>query len=49
MANKVNREVVQIAGRWLSLAYEVCTRSFEQVISRHLAGLPDAPATGGVW
>ena len=48
MANKVNPEVVRIAGRWRSLAYEVYIRSFEQVVSRHLAGLPDAPATGGV-
>jgi hypothetical protein len=48
MANKVNPEVVRIAGRWRSLAYEVYIRSFEQVVSRHLASLPDAPVTNGV-
>ena len=41
MANKVDPEVVRIAGRWQSLAYETYLRSFEQVVSRHLADLPD--------
>jgi len=42
MANKVDPEIVRIAGRWRSLAYETYIRSFEQVISRHLEGLPTA-------
>jgi len=42
MANKVDPEIVRIAGRWRSLAYETYIRSFEQVISRHLENLPEA-------
>jgi hypothetical protein len=42
MANKVDPEIVRIAGRWRSLAYETYIRSFEQVISRHLEILPGA-------
>ena len=38
-AQKVNPEIVRIAGRWRSLAYEVYIRAFEQVASRHLGGL----------
>jgi len=36
LAQKVDPEVVRIAGRWRSLAYETYIRGFEQVISRHL-------------
>ena len=38
MANKIDPEIVRIAGRWRSLAYETYIRCFEQVISRHLEG-----------
>ncbi|PSR81678.1 hypothetical protein PHLCEN_2v6297 [Hermanssonia centrifuga] len=33
----VSPEIVRIAGRWKSLAYEVYIRAFEQVSSQHLA------------
>lgn len=33
-------EVVRLAGRWKSLAYEAYIRAFEQVVSHHLADLP---------
>ena len=36
-AQKVDPEMVRIAGQWKSLAYEVHIRSLEQVISKHLA------------
>jgi len=39
LANKVDSEVVRIAGRWKSLAYEAYIRALEQVASRHLGGL----------
>ena len=39
LSQKVNPEIVRIAGRWRSLAYEVYIRAFEQVASRHLGGL----------
>ncbi|KAG2146275.1 hypothetical protein DEU56DRAFT_731723 [Suillus clintonianus] len=39
LAQKVDPEIVRLAGRWRSLAYETYIRSFEQVASRHLAGL----------
>ncbi|KAG1765730.1 hypothetical protein EV702DRAFT_981345, partial [Suillus placidus] len=39
LAQKVNPEIVRLAGRWRSLAYEAYIRAFEQVASRHLAGL----------
>nr|VWP01309.1 Non-specific serine/threonine protein kinase (EC [Ganoderma boninense] len=35
----VDSEVVRIAGRWKSLAYETYIRAFEQVINTHTAGL----------
>lgn len=36
LARKVNPEVIRIAGRWRSLAYEVYIRAFEQVVTQHL-------------
>ena len=39
LAQKVEPEVVRIAGRWRSLAYETYIRGFEQVVSRHLANV----------
>jgi hypothetical protein len=39
LSQKVDPEIVRIAGRWRSLAYEVYIRAFEQVASRHLGGL----------
>ena len=37
LAQKVDPEVVRIAGRWKLLAYETYIRGFEQVVSKHLA------------
>ena len=39
LAQRINPEVVRLAGRWKSLAYETYIRAFEQVASRHLAHL----------
>ncbi|KAG2031483.1 hypothetical protein BDR03DRAFT_875842, partial [Suillus americanus] len=39
LANKVDLEIVRIAGRWKSLAYETYIRAFEQVAMQHLGGL----------
>lgn len=39
LSQKVDPEIVRIAGRWRSLAYEAYIRAFEQVASRHLGGL----------
>jgi hypothetical protein len=36
LAQGVNPEIVRLAGRWKSLAYETYIRAFEQVASRHL-------------
>lgn len=48
MANKVDPEIVRLAGRWRSLSYEAYLRSFEQVVSRHLADLPDVRSVRGL-
>jgi hypothetical protein len=37
LSQKVNPEIVRIAGRWKSLAYEADIRAFKQVASRHLS------------
>lgn len=37
LAKKVEPEIVRIAGRWKSLAYETYIRAFEQISSQHLA------------
>lgn len=42
LAQKVDPEVVRLAGRWRSLAYEAYIRAFEQVSSRHMGGLEQA-------
>jgi hypothetical protein len=39
LSQKVDPEIVRIAGRWRSLAYEAYIRAFELVASRHLGGL----------
>lgn len=39
LAQGVNPEIVRIAGRWKSLAYETYIRSFELVANRHLGSL----------
>ncbi|KAG2346726.1 hypothetical protein BDR05DRAFT_877756, partial [Suillus weaverae] len=39
LANKVDPEIVCIAGRWKSLAYETYIRAFEQVATQHLGSL----------
>ncbi|KAG1811888.1 uncharacterized protein BJ212DRAFT_1373911 [Suillus subaureus] len=37
LAQKVDPEIIRIAGRWKSLAYETYIRAFEQISSQHLA------------
>ena len=39
LSQKVDPEIVRIAGRWRSLAYEAYIRAFEQIASRHFGGL----------
>lgn len=39
LSQKIDPEIIRIAGRWCSLAYEVYIRAFEQVASRHLGDL----------
>lgn len=39
LSQKIDPEIVRIAGRWRSLAYEAYIRAFEQVASRHFGGL----------
>jgi hypothetical protein len=39
LSEKIDPEIIRIAGRWRSLAYEVYIRAFEQVASRHFGGL----------
>lgn len=41
LSQKVDPEIVRLAGRWRSLAYETYIRAFEQIASRHLAHLAD--------
>jgi len=37
LAQKVDPEIVRLAGRWRSLAYETYIRAFKQVASQHLS------------
>lgn len=37
LAKKVDPEIVRLAGRWRSLAYETYIRAFEQIASQHLS------------
>lgn len=39
LAKKVEPEIVRLAGRWKSLAYEVYIRSFETIINQHVGNL----------
>lgn len=45
LAQKVDPEIVRLAGRWKSLAYEAYIRAFEQIASRHLSNLTGASAS----
>lgn len=38
LALGINPEIVRLAGRWRSLAYEAYIRAFEQVVSLHMGG-----------
>ena len=40
LAQKISPEIVRIAGRWKSLAYETYIRAFELIANRHLGNLP---------
>ena len=44
LSQKVEPEIVRIAGRWRSLAYEAYIRAFEQIASRHLGNLVSQPS-----
>ncbi|KAF8572979.1 hypothetical protein K439DRAFT_1376880 [Ramaria rubella] len=44
LAQKVDPEIVRLAGRWKSLAYEAYIRAFEQIASAHLSNLPSPPS-----
>jgi hypothetical protein len=44
LAQKVSPEIVRIAGRWKSLAYEAYIRAFEQVTLRHMGSMPSDTA-----
>ncbi|KAH8105277.1 hypothetical protein BXZ70DRAFT_887055 [Cristinia sonorae] len=46
LAQKVDPEIVRISGRWKSLAYQTYIRAFEQIASRHLAGLEQRAVAG---
>ncbi|KAJ3765334.1 hypothetical protein FB446DRAFT_655440, partial [Lentinula raphanica] len=55
LAMKIDPEIVRLAGRWKSLAYEAYIRAFEQVASRHLGPAtqvairqPSSTGLGGV-
>jgi hypothetical protein len=39
LAKKVDPEIVRLAGRWKSLAYQTYIRAFEQVVSSHMGNL----------
>jgi hypothetical protein len=39
LAQGVNPEIVRLAGRWKSLAYEAYIRAFEQIASRHMSNM----------
>ena len=39
LAQKVDPEIVRLAGRWKSLAYETYIRAFEQTASQHLGNI----------
>ena len=36
LAQKIDPEIVRLAGHWQSLAYEAYIQSFEQIVSHHL-------------
>lgn len=39
LAQGINPEIVRLAGRWRSLAYEAYIRAFEEVVSVHMGGM----------
>ncbi|KAJ3766006.1 hypothetical protein FB446DRAFT_654421 [Lentinula raphanica] len=46
LAQKIDPEIVRLAGRWKSMAYETYIRAFEQIASRHMGPathLPERP------
>lgn len=43
LARKVSPEIIRIAGRWKSLAYEVYIRAFEQVATQHMGNISQGP------
>ncbi|KAF8884477.1 hypothetical protein BD779DRAFT_1536632 [Infundibulicybe gibba] len=48
LAQKVSPEIVRLAGRWKSLAYETYIRAFEQISSQHMGQMPIPIRPGGV-
>jgi hypothetical protein len=53
LSQKVSPEIVRIAGRWRSLAYEAYIWAFEAVVNQHMGGfdVPEGfePPAGGGW
>lgn len=43
LAQGVNPEIIRIAGRWKSLAYQAYIKAFELVASHHLSNLAPNP------
>ena len=44
LAQKVDPEIVRLAGRWKSMAYEAYIRAFELIANRHMGNLVDNPS-----
>lgn len=49
LARKVDPEIVRLAGRWKSLAYQVYIRAFEQITSQHLANAANDEVAAIGW
>ncbi|KIJ49168.1 hypothetical protein M422DRAFT_161629, partial [Sphaerobolus stellatus SS14] len=47
LVQKVNPEIIRIAGRWKSLTYETYIRAFEQIASRHTSNLTERASLVG--
>ena len=45
LAQKVNPEIVRLAGRWKSLAYEAHIRAFELIGNRHMGNMDTHPSS----
>jgi len=48
LAQKVDPEIVRLAGRWKSMAYEAYIQAFELIANRHMGNLVDDPSASSV-